>query len=160
MGRDDVGRERDQFRRLFANGGWLRGTPAVLNLQVAADGPARLLQHLQEPHDPVLKFRIIRVGGQEYSDAPHTLGLLGPYRERPSRHCTAENCDELAPLHVPPPKDHALSSLRLALCGPHVRFGSIADMCAYSITSSASAVSVAGMSKFMAFAVFRLITNG
>jgi hypothetical protein len=43
----------------------------------------------------------------------------------------------------------------------YVRYGPKADIVvAYSITSSASAVNVAGMSKFMAFAVLRLITNG
>ncbi|MGB9316813.1 MAG: hypothetical protein WCB62_17580, partial [Pseudolabrys sp.] len=61
---DNVGRERDQFRSGSANGGCIRGGPAGVNLHVAADGPARLLQLLQERPDPGLKFRIVAVAGR------------------------------------------------------------------------------------------------
>jgi hypothetical protein len=96
MGQDNVGRERDYFRSVSANGSCIRGSPSGVNLHVAADDPTLLLQPLQERRDPGLKLRIIRGCGKEYCDAPHTLGLLRPYRERPSRHCAADKCDELA----------------------------------------------------------------
>ncbi|MGB3658984.1 MAG: hypothetical protein WBA14_13765, partial [Pseudolabrys sp.] len=71
MGQDEVRRERGQFRRVSANGGCIRGGPAGVDLHVAADGPARVLQRLQERPDPGLKFRIVRGCGQEHADAPH-----------------------------------------------------------------------------------------
>jgi hypothetical protein len=36
------------------------------------------------------------------ADAPHAVGLLRVGREWPRRRCTAKECDELAPLHLPP----------------------------------------------------------
>ena len=99
MGQDDVRRERDQFRRVSANVGGIGRGPAGVDPHVAADGPAQLLQPLQERPDAGLKFRIVRGRGQEYADAPHPLGLLRARRERPRRRRAAEQRDELAPLH-------------------------------------------------------------
>ena len=60
MGQDDVGRERDQFRRVFAKALVVASGPARVDPHVAADGPAQLRQRLQERRDPGLKLRIVR----------------------------------------------------------------------------------------------------
>ena len=60
-------------------------TDRGVDLQVAAVGPAQLLQHLQEQRDVGLTFRIVRGCAREHADAPHPLGLLCPRRERQSR---------------------------------------------------------------------------
>ena len=59
-GEDDVRRERDQFRRVFANVVGIARAPAIVDPHVAAVGPAQLLQHLQERRDAGLRFRIVR----------------------------------------------------------------------------------------------------
>jgi hypothetical protein len=43
---DDVRRERGQFRRISANAFGIAGGPAIVNLHVAAVGPAQFLQPL------------------------------------------------------------------------------------------------------------------
>jgi hypothetical protein len=48
VGQDDVGRERNQFRRVPANVVSIRASPAGVDPHVAADTPARFLQTLQE----------------------------------------------------------------------------------------------------------------
>ena len=52
-GQDDVRRERDQFRRVSANAVGIARRPAGVDLHIAADGPAQLLQPLQERRDGV-----------------------------------------------------------------------------------------------------------
>ena len=59
-GQDDVRRERDQFRRIFANALGIACAPADVDLHVAAVGPAQLLQPLQERREAGLSFRIVR----------------------------------------------------------------------------------------------------
>ena len=58
-GQDDVRRERDQFGRVFANVVGIARGPADVDPHVAADGPARLLQPLQERRDAGLRFGIV-----------------------------------------------------------------------------------------------------
>src|SRR4029077_17687045 len=70
--------------------------PAGVDPHVAADGPAQLLQPLQERPDAGLKFRIVRGYGQEYADAPHRLRLLRARSQWPRRRRAAEQRDELA----------------------------------------------------------------
>src|SRR6266481_5604938 len=91
-----VRRERGQFRRVSANVGGTGRGPASVDAHVAADGPPRLLQPLQERPDAGLKFRIVGGCGQEHADASHTLGLLRARRERPCSRRAAEERDELA----------------------------------------------------------------
>src|SRR5262249_26078621 len=50
-GQDDIGRERDQFRRMFANALHIAPGPAGIDLHSAAIGPAQLLQALLERRD-------------------------------------------------------------------------------------------------------------
>src|SRR4029077_10808687 len=73
--------------------------PAGVDPHVAADGPAQLLQPLQERPDAGLKFRIVRGYGQEYADAPHRLRLLRARSEWPRRRRAPDQRDELAPPH-------------------------------------------------------------
>ena len=82
---NDVRRERDQFGRVSAICGRHRPAgPTGIDLHVAADGPAQLLQPLQErPRcGPVLQDRP-RLRAYEYADAPHPLRLLRARRQRP-----------------------------------------------------------------------------
>src|SRR6516225_7887513 len=78
-----------------------------------------------------LIFWISSVEGSQHADAPHALALLRPRRERPCRRRAAEQRDEIAPFHL---RGH-------------------------SITSSARASSVVGISIRIVLAVFRLMTK-
>jgi hypothetical protein len=58
-GQDDVGGQRNQFRRVFASAASVR-SPASVDARVAAVGPAQLLQRLYERRVAGLPFRIVR----------------------------------------------------------------------------------------------------
>ena len=64
IGQDDVRRERDQFRRVSANGGCIGCSPTGVDPNISADDPARLLQSLQERPDVRLKIRWSAVAGR------------------------------------------------------------------------------------------------
>src|SRR5262249_37217022 len=72
--------------------------PAGLDLHIAPDGPARLLQALQKYPVARLHYRIVGSKIMEHPHAPHSLALLRARRERPRRRA-AENRDERAALH-------------------------------------------------------------
>jgi hypothetical protein len=72
-------------------------TKADVDPHVASDGPAPLLQALQECCDAGLSFRIVRGRGHEHAYAPHPVGLLRTRSDRPRRR--AKQRDELAALH-------------------------------------------------------------
>src|SRR5262249_49511750 len=127
---DDVRRECDQFRAVFAGSVDIASGPADVEARVAASGPAQFRQPLHERGELSLALPIALARRQEHADAPNALALLRPHRDRPSCRA-AEKRDERAPLHL---RGH-------------------------SITSSARASSVGGMSRSMAFAVARLITR-
>jgi len=82
-GQDHVRHERDQFRRVSATAIGVGRAPTVVDLQVATDGPAQLLQPLCQRSDAGRRFRV--VGGQVHqcADPPHLLALLRARRERP-----------------------------------------------------------------------------
>src|SRR5262249_31637276 len=65
---------------------------------IAADGPAALLESIPKPCGAELTFRIILGVEHQHADAPHAVALLRPPRERP-RGRAAEQCDELASPH-------------------------------------------------------------
>src|SRR6516225_3123205 len=73
--------------------------PSHVDVDVAADCPARLLQTLQKCGEAALPLRIVRGQVHEHPDAPHPARLLRARRERPRGHCAAEQCDEGAPHH-------------------------------------------------------------
>ena len=58
--------------------------PACVDANIAAVGPAQLLQSPQERRYAGLIYRIVRGHGQQHADAPHPLALLRARRERPS----------------------------------------------------------------------------
>src|SRR5262249_28777615 len=58
-----------------------------------------LLQRLDESSHEILSFSIMSGEWGEHADAPHALALLRPHRKRPRRRRSAEQRDELAPLH-------------------------------------------------------------
>src|SRR5262249_1758547 len=100
MGYDHVRRERRQLCCVPANFiGFGRG-PARVDLHVAADAPAGLLETLQERAEAGLKFPIVRSRGQENANEARLLALLRARSDRPRRRRAAEQRDELAPLHV------------------------------------------------------------
>src|SRR6516165_180681 len=98
-GQDDIRRQRDQFRREFANVIGIACAPTVVDLHIPADGPAQLLQSLMESREARLTFRIIGGEIHEHADAPYPLGLLRARRERPRDGCAGEQRDELATFH-------------------------------------------------------------
>src|SRR5262245_59210853 len=53
---DYIGRRRDQLRREFANTISIGRAPTVVDLHIAADGPAQLLQPLMESREARLSF--------------------------------------------------------------------------------------------------------
>src|SRR5262249_29581214 len=92
---DDLGRERDQFGRVFTHGVGLSVAPAVVDADVLPDSPARLRQALRECRQTGLCFGIIRGIRCEHADAAHPVWLLRPRRERPGGRAD-EQRDELA----------------------------------------------------------------
>src|SRR6516162_5726246 len=99
MGHDCVWRERRQLCCVSANFSGLGCGPASVNLHVAADAPAGLLETLQERAEAGLKFPIVRSRGQENANESRLLALLRAHRERPRGSRAAEQRHELAPLH-------------------------------------------------------------
>src|SRR5215475_5187012 len=70
--------------------------PAIVDPQVAPDGPAEFLQSLQERPDARLRLRIIRGQIHEHADAPHPLALLRARGERRRHGHAAERDYELS----------------------------------------------------------------
>src|SRR5262249_23348363 len=98
-GQNDVWRQRDQFRGIFAIVFGIGYGKAIINPHIVALGPAQLLQPLLECREAYLVLLIVHGRGREHTDAPHRGRLLRARRERPRRG-GAEQCDERAPLHV------------------------------------------------------------
>src|SRR5262249_8577366 len=73
--------------------------PLKIDLNIAADGPAALLESIPERCGAELTFRIILGVEHQHADASHALALLGARRQRPRRRRTAEQRDERAPSH-------------------------------------------------------------
>src|SRR5262245_41962713 len=98
MLQDDVGREGDQFRRVFANSVGIGNAPTGIDADVAAVDPAQLRELLQECRHAGLKLWIVRGARHQHPDAPHSL-LLRARRERPRR-SAANHLDEVTPSHA------------------------------------------------------------
>src|SRR5262249_36815695 len=75
-------------------------TPAAVDANVAAVGPAQLPQPLQERRQTGLAYRIVLCERHEHADASHPLTLLRARRERPCRNRTTHHFDEVAPSHA------------------------------------------------------------
>src|SRR5262249_14529054 len=99
-GQDHVRRERNQFRRIFAQPIGIAQAPPILDAHVSAVGPASFLQALYEGITAGQPFRIVRSqDAHEYTYAPRSLALLRPRRERPRGCRAAEQRDERASPH-------------------------------------------------------------
>src|SRR5262249_38844475 len=97
-GQNDVGRERDQLRRVFAITLGIAAAPSDLDPHIAAVGPAQFLKPLQKRRVAGLRVSIVRVEAIKHADTPQPP-LLRARRQRPRRRA-AKQRDELAPLHV------------------------------------------------------------
>src|SRR5262249_49874881 len=89
----------DQFRGEFGNVIGIACAPAVVDLDIPADGPAQLLQSLMESREARLTFRIIGGEIHEHADAPHPVGLLRARRKRPGCRRATDERNERAPFH-------------------------------------------------------------
>src|SRR5262249_314695 len=96
---DNVRGEGNRFRDVSANALGVTRTPADVNANIAALGPARLCQRLCKCQNAALLCRIVRREVGQHADAPHALALLRAWRERPGRRRAAEQRDELAAPH-------------------------------------------------------------
>jgi hypothetical protein len=98
-GHNHVGRERNQFRRVSAIAIGIARTPAVIDCDVAAFGPAQFLQALPKRSNSGLSKRIAFDASYQHTDAPHLLGLLRAGGEWPSSRCGCQTRDKFAPPH-------------------------------------------------------------
>src|SRR5262249_23381340 len=94
----DVWGKSDNFRRVPTSGIDAAETRAEIDLHVSANGPAHLLELLDECGVSLLSIRIVTGAAREHSNPPHPLALLRARRERPRRRA-AEQRDELAAFH-------------------------------------------------------------
>jgi hypothetical protein len=105
--------------------------PAIVEADVVALSPTKLLESGSKRLEQRLKFRVAFRSRHQHADAPHPPVLLRPHRARPKqrgRRCAAEEGEEVAA------RDH-------------------------SMTSSARTSTVAGTSRPSALAVFMLMTK-
>src|SRR5262245_40414373 len=83
--------------------------PACVDLHVAADAPAGLLETLQEGSNAGLKFPIVRSRGQENANEAHAFAVLRARRERPRDRGAAEGSQQFPPsdgdCHTPLPRE-------------------------------------------------------
>src|SRR5262245_42692953 len=93
-GQNDVWRQRDQFRCIFAIVFGIGCGKAIINPHIVAVGPAQLLQSLLECREAYLVVLIVRGQTREHRDPPHPLPLLRACRNRPRRRA-ADQRDEL-----------------------------------------------------------------
>src|SRR5262249_57778761 len=106
---DDIRSGRDQFPRVSASEARIARTPAAVDANVAAVGPAQLPQPLQERRQTGLAYRIVLGVWHEHADASHPLALLRAHRERPRRRRAAECGQQFPPsdgdCHTPLPRE-------------------------------------------------------
>src|SRR5262249_37370269 len=98
-GYDNVRCERDQLRCIPAKAVGIAPAPACFDPHIATVGPPQMLQYLHERGHASLRLPIVRGNRHEHADAPHTLRLLCPRRERPQDRRAAKQRDEFAALH-------------------------------------------------------------
>src|SRR5262249_22287903 len=95
---DEIRPRRDRFFRVDAHALSITVREAIIDLDIASDGPSERLQPLAQCHRTGLRFSIIR-NSHQYDNPPHPLALLRTRHERPRRRRAAEDCDERAALH-------------------------------------------------------------
>jgi len=87
---EDVGRECNQLRRVFANALRVGRAPADVNASIAADGPTEFGEPLRKRPDSGRCLRMVCSHAHQRTDPPHPLRLLRPRRKRPRRRRAAE----------------------------------------------------------------------
>src|SRR5258708_37266633 len=93
--------QRDEFLAPSLSRLRIKGrSPAIVEPNVAASGPAELLKPLAERAEPSLCFWIVLRNRHQDPDPPHLIGLLSVRRERPRCRSAAEQRDECASLHA------------------------------------------------------------
>ena len=97
--KNDVRRERNQFRCVSAQAFAVARAPPSFNCYVAAVGPTEMLQALHERGHSTLRLRIVRRERIQHADAPHLLGLLRTRGERPRHNRAAGKYDEFPSPH-------------------------------------------------------------
>ena len=115
---------------MCANALGIAAAPAILDLQVAALGPAQLLQALLKRSDAGLSYQIICRRAYQDTNASHPLGLLRARRERTGDGCAAQQRDELAPIYPHRCLDpHCFfrvgSQRRATMLGAHHHYGTL-----------------------------------
>ena len=91
----DVGRERDQIGRVRARAVGIGRSPAVVDRDVAALGPAQFLEPLQEAREASLFFGTARWPAHEQADAAHPLGLFARAARGPASAATRRRGNEV-----------------------------------------------------------------
>src|SRR5262249_30172513 len=101
-GHDDVRRERDQFRSVFALAIDFIFAPADVDRYITAVTPAQLLQPLHECLKSSLTVWIVFGSIHQPTAPPYLLELLRTRGERPRRHYSTDETNELASPHSRP----------------------------------------------------------
>src|SRR5262249_36462631 len=113
-GKQYVRAERDQLARGFAQAVRITQAPADVDPHVAAVGPTKLLESLDEGRDTSLAFRVVRgQGTQEKADPTHSFALLSTRGDGPARCRTANNLHEITSLHYHPRSKTMLFGIQL-----------------------------------------------
>src|SRR5262249_50889710 len=94
-GKNDIGLGRNDLLCKALKRIHIRSTPAVVDMEVAALDPAKLLQTLMECRDPALDLGIVLRVRDQSGDPPRTLLRAAETRQGQRR--AAEQRDELAP---------------------------------------------------------------
>src|SRR5262249_51858775 len=95
--KDEIRPRRARFFRVAAHALSVTVREAIIDLDIASDGPSDRLQPLAQCHRTGLRFSIIR-NSHQHDNPPHPLALLRAHRERPCGRAAYER-DELAPVH-------------------------------------------------------------
>jgi hypothetical protein len=98
VGQDQVRRESQQLRGGGSYPIGVAQSPLKIDLNIAADNPAELLESFPERRGAALSFRIVLRIKHQHADPPHPLALPRPRRYRPRRRA-AKQRDELAAFH-------------------------------------------------------------
>jgi hypothetical protein len=96
-GKEHIRRGTHEFCRIGVSARVIATNPTRLDANVAALGPAALLQALAQRRKNLASELILRVEGHQHPDAPRLLALLRARRKRPCRRGGGEERDELSP---------------------------------------------------------------
>ena len=98
MRKNEVGLQRDEFLRELLHQLRVQCRPAIVDPNVAALRPPKLLESLPECGDEGLSFPVALGKPHQHTDPSHTVGLLRARRNR-RRDRRANKREELAPSH-------------------------------------------------------------